>query len=260
MCFLKRENKTNQILRNKALITALILLFLVSLTNISYSQMPFIGPAIFGGPSAGWFFNDVSDLNEDLRNSGFPELSKSGYLTLGGAGYIDLPMGKNFLRLGGTGLGFTTSEEKKINDTLTKAVTYGLGMGGVVVEYVINLGRLDLICGATFSVGALVLDLYQYGPNAGNYGTIFGEFKNNSSTDNITRNFRSVFFGVHPQIGTGVLVKEYLYLRLSGGYQFSVHGKWTVDNFQEVKNFPTGIKANGFTINFSINLGLFFRG
>jgi hypothetical protein len=168
-------------------------------------------------------------------------------------------MNDDFLRIGGMGTGFETNEETKINDSLTKAVNYSFGMGGFSVEYVKDFGNFDVVFGALFTTGTLKLDLYQYGNDAGNFNTVFGGYANNSSSQNVTRNFKVRFYGAQPQIGFGLLIKKFVYLKLNAGYYFGAMGSWKVDNDIKVTNFPTGIKPNGFNINLGLNFGLFFR-
>ena len=215
--------------------------------------------AISGGPIAGWSFNKTDDLNKELTNSGFPEVSKNGFFTLGGDGFIDLPLRKNFIRIGGIGIGFSTNISKTVNDTLTKAVSYDFGLGGLSVEFVKPIKNFDITVGALFSTGTLKLNLYQYGNDYGNYNTIIGELMNNSASGSITRNFKVRFYSIQPQIGFGFLLYKFIYLRLNAGYLFSTQGTWKVDNNIDVTNFPSGIKADGFNISFGINVGLFFR-
>ncbi len=236
----------------------IIILILILISSRAYSQfLPSL--ALAGGTSVGWHFNPTDDLNNELRNAGFPEVSKNGFFTLGGGGFIDLPLKKNFLRIGGMGIGFNSNVSKQVNDTLSKAVNYAFGMGGISLEFVKVIGRVDLTIGAMFSTGTLKLDLYQYGKSYGNYGGIIGEYINNSSSNNITRNFRVRFYAVHPQVGIGVLVTKFAYLKLDAGYLLAAQGTWKVDNDVEVTNFPSGIKANGFTLNLGVNFGIFFR-
>lgn len=226
--------------------------------HINYSQF-FFTFAVSGGPVAGWHFNKVDQLNSELTKAGFPEVSKNGFFTLGGEGFIDVPIKKGFLRIGGMGIGFNTNLSNAVNDSLTKAVNYSFGMGGVSVEYVKPLHNFDIIFGALFSTGTLKLDLYQYGKNYGNYNSIFGDFSSNSSSQNITRNFKVRLYSIQPQVGIALLVKKFLYFKLTAGYLFNMNGTWKVDNDISVTNFPTGIKADGFTINLGINAGIFFR-
>ncbi|MFI5144372.1 MAG: hypothetical protein ACHQJ4_02135, partial [Ignavibacteria bacterium] len=234
----------------------LIIIFVLAF-RLSYSQL-FPNLAIFGGPSAGWHFNNVNDLNTELSKAGFPKVATNGFFSMGGGGYIDLPTKKGFFRIGGMGTGFSTNLSQQVNDSLTKALNYAFGMGGLSVEYVHPIGNFDIIAGALFSTGTLKLDLYQYGKDNGNYSSVLGEFTNNSSSQNITRNFKVRFFSVQPQISFALLLKKFLYLKLTGGYLVTANGTWKVDNNIDVPNFPSGIKANGFTINLSVNAGIFF--
>jgi hypothetical protein len=132
-------------------------------------------------------------------------------------------------------------------------------MGGLSIEFVKPIKNFDITFGALFSTGTLKIDLYQYGNDYGNNNSIFGEFSNNSSSGNITRNFKVRFYSVQPQVGLGFLLKKFIYFKLTAGYLASFQGKWKVDNDVEVSNFPSGIKANGLNVNLGINVGLFFR-
>jgi len=242
--------------------TAFILLFLSFLTaKGAVSQVAIPNIALSGGPTVGWYFNNTNDLNTELKNSGFPQLSTNGFFTLGGNGFIDIEWGKRgFLRFGGMGVGFSSHQEAQANDTLTKAVTYNFGMGGLSIEYVKSLSStFDITFGALFATGTLKIDLFQYGKSYGNYNGIFGELSGNSSSSDITRNYHVRFYSVKPQIGIGILLKKAIYLRLQAGYNIAALGTWKVDNDVPVTNFPTGIKPNGFELNLGINFGLFFR-
>jgi hypothetical protein len=232
--------------------------FLLS-SELLYSQIALPNLAVSGGPTVGWNFMSATDLNAELLKAGFPEVSNNGFFTLGGGGFLDLPLKSNFLRIGGMGVGFSTNKETKVNDSLTKAVSFNFGMGGISGEYIFTIGNLDITLGALFATGTLKLDLYQYGEDYGNYSSILGEFTNISASSNITRNFRVRFYSVQPQIGLGLLVEKVVYLRLNAGYMVSAQGSWKVDNDVEVKNFPSGVKSNGFNINLGINFGIFFR-
>lgn len=236
----------------------LLLLTLAAANSVNSQIFPSI--ALAGGPSVGWIFNPVKDLNTELKNAGFPEFKESGFLTLGGGGFIDLPAKNNFLRIGGFGTGFSSKQDKKYNDTLTKSANYSLGMGGLVIEFVKTFGnKLDVHVGAQFATGKLKLELYQYGSSYGSYGTIFGELQSNGSSSNLSRVFNTRIFSFQPQIGIGVLVRKFFYIKLDAGYHLSSTGTWRVDNDVEVPNFPSGITAKGFTVNLSLNLGLFIR-
>ncbi|MCC6865512.1 MAG: hypothetical protein IT280_05070 [Ignavibacteria bacterium] len=235
------------------------LLIFCGIFNNSYSQfLPSF--AFAGGVTAGWHFNPVKNLNIELKNAGFPEFSENGFLTLGGGGFIDLPMKDNFLRIGGFGNGFTSKISKHVNDSLTKDANYSLGQGGISVEYVFPVSKLfDISFGTQFSTGTLKLELYQYGKDFGNYSSIFGELQNNSSTENISRTFKSRFYTIQPMAGVGIMLRKFMYLKIDCGYQIGVQNKWRVDNDVEVKDFPKGIEAKGLFVNVGLNFGLFIR-
>ena len=249
-------NYTGYMMHKNIISKLLIITFLTA--NISYSQMlPSL--AISGGPTAGWFFNDVKDLNAELTKAGFPEISENGFLTLGGGGFIDIPLQSGYLRIGGLGTGFNTTLDKKVNDSLSKAVNYSFGMGGISLGYVKSFGIFDITIGALFTTGTLKLNLYQYGADAGNYSSVFNGFSNNSASANVTRNYKVRFFGSQPQVGFGLLLRKFFYLKLNAGYYFGAMGTWKVDNDVDVTNFPSGVKPNGFNISLGLNFGLFFR-
>ena len=246
-------------LKKRVLPVIVILLLALQITNSQLLGLFTSVSGIGGGPIVGWHFNKIDVLNTELKNAGFPQLSKNGFFTLGAGGFIDLAMFKNSsLRIGGMGIGFNSNISSVVNDSLTKAVNYGFGMGGLSVEYVKSFHSLDLIAGAEFTTGTLKIDLYQYGKDYGNYNPIFGEFANNSSSQNITRNFKLRFWAVQPQVSVAYTIKNIVYLKLTGGYLLSTGSSWKVDNDVTVTNFPSGIKPDGFTVNLSINAGFFF--
>jgi hypothetical protein len=237
------------------------LLFIVFLgfSASSYSQfLPSL--ALAGGITTGWHFNKVTNLNAELTKAGFPVMPEGGFFTLGGGGFVDIPVKNHFLRFGGFGNGFTSKQSKQYSDTLKKDANYSLGQGGISFEYVIPLGRVvDISFGAQFSTGTLKLELYQYGSSYGSYGNIFGELESNGSSNNISRVFKSRFFTAQPQAGVGFLIRKFMYLKIDAGYQLGAQNTWRVDNDVEVKNFPSGIEAKGFVVNVGLNFGLFIK-
>lgn len=236
-----------------------VLLVFIGFLGTSNSQfLPSF--AFAGGVTAGWYFNPVKDLNLELKNAGFPEMSESGFLTLGGGGFIDLPNKGNFIRIGGFGNGFTSKLSKQVNDTLKKDVNYSLGQGGLSFEYVIPLTKIfDISFGSQFQTGTLKLELYQYGNDLGNYNNLFLEFQSNGSSSNLSRVFKSRFYTVQPQVGIGIMLRKFLYMKIDCGYQIGAQSIWRVDNDVEVKDFPKGIEPKGLIINVGLNFGLFIR-
>lgn len=233
--------------------------FLILISSYLHGQyLPGFGVA--GGPKFGWNFNITKDLNSLLQSGGFPETSDKGFFQMGGGGFVDLPLKKHFIRIGGFGNGFSTYQTMKINDTLTKATNYSMGEGGIGIEYVIPATKfLDLSLGTLISTGRLKLELYNYSGDEVTWQNIFEELSSNFSTVNLSRVFKSRFYSFSPQLGVGLMLRKYLYLKIDFGYQFSIHSSWTVDNDVKVVNFPDKIKAMGPFINAGLNFGLFVR-
>ena len=243
--------------------TAILLLFTAFTVRYAYAQMGFPNIALAGGPTAGIYFNNTDELNTQLKLAGFSEFPKQ-FLTLGGGGFIDFEVSSrkssDFFRIGAFGNGFSSHKENNIGDTLTKAATFDMGMGGFSVEYVKCITSVfDITAGLQIATGSLKLDMYQYRKDFGNYPLIWGEFGGSNGSQNITRNFKVHFYSFEPQLGLGLLVKKAFYLRLQAGYNIAALGKWKADNDVEVSNFPTGIKGNGFSVKLGLNFGIFFR-
>ncbi len=236
----------------------LIIVFFGFWSGLNSQFLPSL--ALAGGMTAGWHFNPVKNLNTELKNAGFPVMPEGGFLTLGGGGFIDLPVKNHFLRFGGFGNGFTSKQTKQYNDTLKKDANYSMGQGGLSIEYIIPLGKVvDISFGTQLSTGTLKLELYQYGKDYGNYSTIFGELSSNGSSSNLSRVFKSRFYTVQPQVGVGFLLRKFMYLKIDCGYQLGTQNTWRVDNDTEVKNFPTGIEPKGLVVNLGFSFGLFIK-
>ena len=67
------------------------------------------------------------------------------------------------------------------------------------------------------------------------------------------------FYSVQPMVGIGAFLTSFMYAKLNAGYFFATNGDWYVDNEIPVSNVPSGISANGFNVNFGLNIGLFTK-
>ncbi|MEO8210890.1 MAG: hypothetical protein ABI840_10020 [bacterium] len=238
-----------------------LLLISISLSsNISYSQF-FPRFSIAGGPTIGWFWNNTDDLNTEMKSIGLPEFSKDGFLVLGGGGFIDLPLKHlPWLRVGGSGEGFTSQTQIISPNNVTRTAYYKYRSGGISLDYVKSFGkRVELTLGVYVATGKLYIDLYQSNQNFGNWNNIFGEFSGDSSSTNLSHQLSVRFYSAKPQIGLGVFITSALYAKLNAGYQFSANNGWEVDDEIPVSNAPSGIKADGFIVNFGLNFGLFTK-
>ncbi|MBM4157716.1 MAG: hypothetical protein FJ216_02920 [Ignavibacteria bacterium] len=229
---------------------------IILLSGTAFSQIQFVDKfSIAGGPMVGWYIPKIKDLNTEFRKAGFPEISESGYLTIGGGGFVDI---KN-IRIGGLGTGFTTTESV-IQNNINKTVKLSYGMGAIYTEYVGHISKyFDFTAGGMIGFGRLTLYINQYS-NDPYYWNI-----NNATSDTSTifrynsSKLTSTVFSFQPQAGIGAFLKEWLYLKLTAGYSFSLQTQWKLYDDKEVNNFPTGVKADGFNINLSLNLGLFLK-
>lgn len=231
-----------------------IVFALFFITNVSKAQF-FNKFSIFGGPMIGWQIPKVDVLNEEMEKIGIPKFSTSGYLTLGGGGFIDIPIVSG-LRVGAFGTGFT--EDKNSTPTsLTSPIytaKFSLRYAAVSVEYNQKLSKsFDFTAGGNIGVGTTKLTISRFNQKASEW---------DASRDSLFTNFSSnpystTTFTINPQLGIGYFVTKYMYLKLNAGYMFTVQEDWKLEDVLVVKNVPSGIKANGFNFNLGINFGLF---
>ena len=240
-------------------VTAIIFISFLVFSKDSQAQL-FPRFSIAGGPTVGWQFQNTDDINAEMRKIGVPEFPKDGFLVLGGGGFLELPIkGLDWLRIGGSGTGFTEKRQTQSGD-LTKTVYYSYGSGGVTFDYIKRFGKnFDMTFGAYLSTGKLTIELYQNAPGFGNWNTIFGEIGSGSSSQNISRTLSVRFYSAMPKIGLGYFLTKYMYAKLDAGYLFSANNDWIADDEIPVSNAPSGIKADGFNINFGLNFGLFTK-
>jgi hypothetical protein len=238
----------------KKLILIVFALFFVS--GISSAQF-FNKFSLFGGPMIGWQVPQVSDLNAELKKLYFPtEFPKSGFLTLGGGGYIDIP-GVNGLRVGGFGTGFTDDETyESINpEADILAAKFSFRYAAISVEYGRRLSKkFEYTLGGNIGIGKTSIGLSRFRTSSSGWG-----FENGYtlSSGNSTNTFTSTTYTFNPQVGLGLNVTKFMYLKLNAGYMFTIRGDWKLNDVLTVTNVPTSIKADGFNFSLGINFGLF---
>jgi hypothetical protein len=237
-----------------------IVLSILLTANITFSQIEQGGKFTFaGGPMIGYYSSSVSDLNTELLKAGFPVISKNGFLTLGGGGYLEIPMVKG-LRIGGFGIGFSESQSSTDLTTavLNKISTkYSYSGCGITVEYAKTFGGVfDFTIGGAIGIGSLNIDLYKHSPDytwSGN-SSLWDTLKSSNSL-----HYSSQTYTFEPRIGIGYQITNFLNFKLNAGYTLAIQNTWKVDDVLEVKNVPSGIKAQGFNINLGMNVGIFIK-
>jgi hypothetical protein len=234
--------------------TKKILLIVIALFFISnFSSAQFFNKfSLFGGPMVGWQVPNVSDLNAELKKIGYPnEFSSSGFLTIGGGGYIDVPLVSG-LRIGGFGTGFTDSKTYTsiIPEAYRNLTTkFSFSYAAISIEYNRKLSKsIDYTFGGNVGIGTTKIELSRFGSPE------WGGFIN---LDNISRSFTTTTYTFNPQVGLGYNVTKFMYLKMNAGYMFTVRGDWKLNDVLTVTNVPSGIKADGFNFNLGINFGLF---
>ena len=236
----------------KKLILIAFVLFLFS--NISSAQF-FNKFSLFGGPMVGWQVPTVSDLNTEVKKLGIPEFSSSGYLTLGGGGYIDVPVVSG-LRIGAFGTGFTEDKvyTPPTSSNTFKTAKFSMHYAAISIEYNRKLSKsFDYTIGGNIGVGSTKLAISQFDPNAG----IWNISNDTVLTGSYSNSYTTTTYTINPQVGLGYNVTKFMYVKLNAGYMFTIRGDWKLNDILTVSNVPSGIKADGFNFNLGINFGLF---
>jgi len=237
----------------------LFVLSILLISNISFSQLG--GRFTFaGGPTIGYYASSVTDLNSELVKAGFPQISKKGFLTIGGSGYVDIPMVQG-LRIGGYGFGFSESQTSPDISTSVNSkysVKYSYSGGGITVEYVKFFGeKIDFTIGGAIGIGNLNIDLYQHSTPNTILNSSISIWDTIYSSKHL--NYSSQTYTFEPRIGLGFQVNNFLNFKLNAGYAFAVQNNWKLDDVLQVENIPSGIKAQGLNIGLCMNIGLFLK-
>jgi hypothetical protein len=234
---------------------ALILVFTISFSSLAQTNKYFDAP--FGGGGgfvAGWHIPNVDPINLKLKDVGIPELSTSGMLTTGGAGFIYIGFVKN-LRVGGLGFSGSVSETSTLNN-VNREVVYSIGGGGITVEYTLPfIKNIGVSVGATLAAGSMTLELYR---NDGNFGweNVWNEIET-GQTNNVSRRLENNFWIFSPTINAEIPFYRFLAFRIGLGYQLSLGNSWETENGQSISGIPSDLKSDGFFIQAGILAGFF---
>jgi hypothetical protein len=234
---------------------SLILAFLISV--FSYPQTNKYFDAPFGGGGgfiAGWQIPNVDPINLKLKEVGIPELSSSGLLTTGGAGFLYIGFVKN-LRIGGMGFGGSASKTS-VSNNINSEVIYSIGGGGITVEYTLPfIKNIGVSVGGTLAAGSMNIELYR---NDGNFSwdNIWNEV-DNGSTSNVSRRLENNFWIFSPTLNVEVPFYRFLAFRFGVGYQLTFGNSWETENSQSITGIPSALKSDGFFIQAGILAGFF---
>ena len=248
------------------LILFLMLSFSAFPQESSFYDAPFGGGAGYIG---GWIFPKVYGLNSVLHDFGTPNLSKGGFYTSGGTGFIYLGILRNF-RIGGVGFGGNystngTSYEVITSPTPTGAnrvirfnneAEYSLSGGGITIEYTIPYVRdFGISIGALIGRGSLNISLYR---NTGSMSwQSYWDAANQSSSSNISSTIKDSYWIFTPMLNIDIPAYHLLCFRVGAGYQLTFGESWEYDNNQNITNPPSNVNGNCFYIQAGVLIGIF---
>jgi hypothetical protein len=160
-----------------------------------------------GGNSAAYLFLKLDDLNTELVEAGFNEMSK-GMLAWGGYGVGEIGDGK--WSIGGVGRGGSAKSPATAGDN-PKTATLDIGYGGLLIEY--NAWRSNQAClglGAVLGAGTATLTTRQ--------GAIddFDELLGAGNSASLWR----PYLIVQPQASIAFPISAFADVRITGGYSF----------------------------------------
>lgn len=234
-----------------------ILLTLLSCTLLAqdkkYFDAPFGGG---GGYTPGWIFVNLDELNKQLIPFGSGQLSKSGFYTSGGAGFIYIGFVPG-LRIGGMGFGGSTSESS-LKNGFSNEVIYQIAGGGFTVEYTLPfIKNMAVSVGSVIGGGSIQIELYR---NSGvfNWQNLWDEISTSSSaSSDIGRKMSNSFFLLSPTLSVDIPFYRFVSVRLGGGYQIAFGKTWTVENDKELSNVPAKLNGNSWFFQTGIFIGFF---
>lgn len=240
-------------MKTKILIVILILSCNFFAQDKKYFDAPFGGG---GGYTPGWIIVNLDDLNKQLIGFGSGQLSKNGFYTSGGAGFVYIGFIPN-LRIGGLGFGGSTSESA-ISNGYEREIVYSISGGGLTVEYTVPfIKNVAVSVGTIIGAGNIQIELYR---NSGNFDwvNLWSEVSNiGASSKNISRKLSNDFFLLSPMINIDIPFYRFISFRLGGGYQLAFGKNWKIENEKQLSNVPSNLNGNGFFIQSGIFFGFF---
>lgn len=214
-----------------------------------------------GGFTPGMSFFDNTEIDKVLKSSHLPTLGNDPMYMLGGEGYGYIMFLKN-VRMGGAGV--SGSKTVNILDTagglnIRKEVVYKISYGGFLMDYVVPVvDRLDLAVGFTIGGGSLNVTMRRDSSSFKDYNVLWNEFgSNGTKAASYTRNLTGSFGVFTPHVQVEYAILQWLQLRIGASYPIMFSPDWKLDDNYTIENVPSGLKANGYTINAGIMFGFF---
>ncbi|NWF89470.1 MAG: hypothetical protein HXY50_08400 [Ignavibacteriaceae bacterium] len=240
-------------MKHKLYILVILFSFTLFAQDKKYFDAPFGGG---GGYTPGWIFVNLDELNYQLVGFGSGQLTKSGFYTSGGAGFMYIGFVPG-LRLGGMGFGGSTSESTA-KDGINREAVYQIAGGGFTIEYTLPfIKNMAVSVGAVLGGGNIQIELYR---NSGNFNwqDLWSEITIvNSNTANVSRKLSNSFFLVSPTLNIDIPFYRFLSFRIGTGYQLALGKSWKIENDQALSGVPSKLNGNSFFIQTGIFVGFF---
>ncbi|MBN2572325.1 MAG: hypothetical protein JXA68_09375 [Ignavibacteriales bacterium] len=235
-----------------------ILSLFLSFTNVFSQEEGVELVSKFGlaiGINPGWVFVNLSEINSKIDDFGVDKID-NGIFTTGGSGYFYLMLVNN-LRIGWTGFSGSRSSAKQV-DGFDKKVIYELSSSGFSIEYSLPfIEKIGLSIGATIGWGNQQIEFHQANKDY-TWDDLWAEASDTSiSTNNISRIIDNDFYTITPTINIDIPVNRFAAFRLGGGYLIPFSNDWKIADERELKNVPSGLKANSFFIQTGLYVGFF---
>ncbi len=206
-----------------------------------------------GGINPVYLFPNVDPVNEQIKNVGLNELSKSGMIAWGGSGYAYIMFVEN-LRIGGIGLSGSMNTSGKVGE-FDKEVKYGYGMGGLTIEYTFpSLHRVAISVGGIIGMTSTEIEIYQSSMNY-NWENLWQ--KVNNKTQEVSDKLTKTSYLIAPTVNFDIPLNRFIAFRLGAGYSFGFGGDWEINNHKNIEGVPSDLNSNTFFIQTGIYLGFF---
>ncbi|MBR9975675.1 MAG: hypothetical protein KFF77_08845 [Bacteroidetes bacterium] len=208
-----------------------------------------------GGVIPAWHFLNTKDLNQALATKGLPALDEQGMFVFGGQGYAYIMIIPN-LRVGGLGYGGSIEASELSNRRVGgpwSSTKLSLSAGGLLLEYVIPIGRFHIALGGMIGGGSYTLTLTQIDNGPKDWGGLFPSSPN--SAVDTRHELRSSFLTWQPALTLEYEVHPFIMLGVTGGY-FGGSGDWELDERFPVSGMPDFAFESPF-LRLGLTFGLF---
>ena len=217
--------------------------------------------SVGGGILGAYFKPDFSTFNPNVAVPFTKTTYREQVYMVGGQGFVTIPWVKN-LRIGGMAYSGVSTDcgcgtDSVASTSVNRFLDYEIGYGALTIDYVLPLrtGRFHIVPGVALGFGSVNIFARQ-AQNRLNFSLI-DDFS--GSSPNTSHTYTSHFFVYMPQLQIEWAPLGYLMFRLTGAYQGTSMGTWTVDRDVALGNTDalTGINGNGIVASLGVFVGIF---